>query len=68
MSKTESNASVIARISDCWGFKKKCIRLLEMGYHDGWCDHVVFEVSGIGYATNFRHLVMDEDFTRSDES
>lgn len=67
MSKTETNASVISRISECWGFQKKRIKLLEMGYHDGWCDHVVFEVAGVGYATNFRTIVMDAEFTSTDE-
>lgn len=55
----ESNASIKARIAECWGFQRKQIVLLECGYLSGWCDHAAFRVCGIGYSTDFRILAMD---------
>lgn len=55
----ESNASVKSRIAECWGFQRKRIELMELGYSDGWCDHAAFRVAGIGYSTDFRTLAME---------
>lgn len=58
----ESNASVVPRIAECWGFQRERIALLETGYRDGWCDHAAFRVAGLGYSTDFRNLAMDPAF------
>lgn len=63
----ESNASVKSRISECWGFQRKRIVLLELGYSNGWCDHAAFRVAGLGYSTDFRNLVMDPAFDEGAE-
>lgn len=55
----ESNASIKSRIAECWGFQRKQIVLLELGYSNGWCDHAAFRVRGLGYSTDFKALVMD---------
>lgn len=55
----ESNASVKSRIAECWGFQRKRIVLMELGYSDGWCDHAAFRVAGLGYSTDFRTLAME---------
>lgn len=55
----ESNASIKSRIAECWGFQRKRIVLLELGYHDGWCDHATFRVCGLGYSTDFHNLAME---------
>lgn len=64
---TESNASVVSRIAKCWGFQRKLIVLLELGYHDGWCDHATFRVAGLGYSTDFRNLAMESAFDEGAE-
>lgn len=40
----------------------KRIKLMELGYSDGWCDHAAFRVAGLGYSTDFRNLVMEPAF------
>ena len=57
--KTEVKYSIITRISSCWGFYPNAIELLELGYHDGWCDHASFRVHGAGYSTDFRTIERD---------
>lgn len=63
----ESNASIKSRIAECWGFQRKRIKLLELGYHNGWCDHASFSVRGVGYSTDFRNLVMDPAYDEEAE-
>lgn len=60
--KLESNASVVSRIAECWGFQRNRIELMELGYSDGWCDHAAFRVAGLGYSANFRNLAMEPAF------
>lgn len=65
--KLESNASVVSRIAECWGFQRKRIELMELGYSDGWCDHAAFRVAGLGYSTDFRNLAMEPAFDEGAE-
>lgn len=57
--KIESRASVVSRIAECWGFYRRAVDLLELGYKDGWCDHAAFRVNGVGYVTDFKTLAME---------
>lgn len=63
----ESNASVKSRIAECWGFQRKRIELMELGYSNGWCDHAAFRVAGLGYLTDFRNLAMEPAFDEGAE-
>lgn len=57
---TETNASIKSRISECTGFKKSEIVLLEAGYCCGTCTVVNFAVKKKGFWTDF------EDWGRSE--
>ena len=65
--KLESKFSIQLRISACWGFYPNAIELLELGYHDGWCDHASFRVHGVGYSTDFKTIVTDPAFDEEAE-
>lgn len=64
--KVESDASVVSRIAECWGFYRRAVVLMELGYKDGWCDRAAFQVCGVGYSTDFRTLAMDPAYDAED--
>lgn len=66
----ETQASIKRHVSYLFGFKQKCITLLEGSYDsfiyadDRWhyCNWVAFSVNGIGYTTDFETLEMNSAY------
>lgn len=63
----ETNASIIRRIANKFGFQQSRIVLCEASYvsferHDGkrfsYCNHVDFRVNGYGYSTDLDMCLM----------